>query len=110
MLQSSCTPKIEQCFEVIEAVMRYEPKREYPVFNKISSNFLAASDAAVQASIQVQEVFTSSFSKLTVPKPVSVLWPTSALSFVPFGSLRNPTLSNCHGLWFLDTVAADMTL
>jgi len=43
------TPEIEECFEVIEAVMRFEPKREYPVFTLQQHRFLAASDAAVEA-------------------------------------------------------------
>ena len=29
---TSLTSEIEECFEVIEAVIRFEPKREFPVF------------------------------------------------------------------------------
>jgi hypothetical protein len=43
------TPELEACFEVIEAVMRFEPKREFPVFPLQRHRFLAASDAAVKA-------------------------------------------------------------
>ena len=43
------TPEIEACFEVIEAVMRFQPKREFPVFHLDNLRFLAASDAAVEA-------------------------------------------------------------
>ena len=46
---TSVTPEIEACFEVIEAVMRFQPKREFPVFHLDNLRFLAASDAAVEA-------------------------------------------------------------
>ena len=42
-------PEIEACFEVIEAVMRFQPKREFPVLHLDHLRFLAASDAAVEA-------------------------------------------------------------
>ena len=44
------TPEIGQCFEVIEAVMRFEAKREPPIFQRDQLRFLAASDAAVEAT------------------------------------------------------------
>ena len=37
------TDEIAACFEVIEAVMRFEPKREFPVFPLQQLRFLAAS-------------------------------------------------------------------
>ena len=46
---TSLTPEIEECFEVIEAVIRFEPKREFTVFPMERLRFLAASDAAVKA-------------------------------------------------------------
>ena len=46
---TSMTPEIEACFEVIEAAMRFQPKREFPVCRMERLRFLAASDAAVEA-------------------------------------------------------------
>ena len=46
---NTLTEEIAACFEVIEAVMRFEPKREFPVFPLQQLRFLAASDAAVEA-------------------------------------------------------------
>ena len=46
---TAMTPEIESCFEVIEAVMRFQPKREFPVLRLEHLRFLAASDAAVEA-------------------------------------------------------------
>ena len=43
------TPEFEACFEVIEAAMRFQLKREFPVFRMERLRFLAASDAAVEA-------------------------------------------------------------
>ena len=46
---TALTSEIEACFEVIEAVMRFEPRREISVFQTQQARFLAASDAAVEA-------------------------------------------------------------
>jgi hypothetical protein len=46
---TAMTPETEACFEVIEAVMRFEFKREFAVFPLQQTRFLAASDAAVEA-------------------------------------------------------------
>ena len=48
---TAMTPEIEACFEVIEAVTRFLPKLEFPVFRteRQRLRFLAASDAAVEA-------------------------------------------------------------
>ena len=46
---TAMTPEIESCFEVIEAVTRFQPKREFPVLHMEHLRFLAASDAAVEA-------------------------------------------------------------
>lgn len=43
---AAMAPDIEACFEVIDTLMRFEPKREFSVF--LCNRFLAASDAAVE--------------------------------------------------------------
>eukprot|EP00435_Cladocopium_sp_Y103_P036812 s634_g9.t1 len=45
---TTLTPDICACFEVIEAVMRFCPKREFSVLPFYGERFLAASDAAIE--------------------------------------------------------------
>eukprot|EP00435_Cladocopium_sp_Y103_P069918 s1385_g34.t1 len=45
---TTLTPAICACFEVIEAVMRFCPKREFSILPVYGDRFLAASDAAVE--------------------------------------------------------------
>eukprot|EP00435_Cladocopium_sp_Y103_P068209 s317_g31.t1 len=45
---TTLTPDICACFEVIEAVMRFCPKREFLVLPFYGERFLAASDAAIE--------------------------------------------------------------
>ena len=70
---AAMTPEIESCFEVIEAVMRFQPKREFPVFPMEHLRFWAASDAAVEADNPGSGGFHLIFSNLTGHKSVSVL-------------------------------------
>jgi len=88
---TSMTPEIEACFEVIEAAMRFQPKREFPVCRMERLRFLAASDAAVEADNPGSGGFHLIFFQAD-HKPVSVLLQPIVPSFQPSGSLRGPTL------------------
>ena len=90
------TPEIEACFEVIEAVMRFEPKREFSVFPLQQTRFLAASDAAVEADSPGSVVSTLSFSNLTDHKFVSVLLLPIVLNFKPSRSRQGLTLPSSN--------------
>jgi len=94
------TSEIEACFEVIEAVMRFQPKREFPVFRMESLRFWQHQMRQSKQTIQDQVASTSYFSNLTVHKPVSVLLQSIVQSFSPYGSLRRPTSPSWSSLWF----------
>ena len=78
------TPEIEACFEVIEAVMRFQPKREFPVFRMERLRFLAASDAAVEADNPESGGFHLIFFQPDRCKPVSVLLQPTVQSSRPY--------------------------
>jgi len=126
---TSITPKIEACFEVIEAVMRFQPKREFPVFCMERLRFLAASDAAVEADNPGSGGFHLIFLQLdgsqtrlsfvaTNCAELQALWQPAEthiaqleLSMVLYALIERPDLfRHRHGLWFLDNVVAVMTL
>ena len=126
---STITPEIEACFEVIEAVMRLQPKREFPVLHLDHLRFLAASDAAVEADNPGSGGFHLIFSSLTDHKFVTVLSRPTVQNYEHFGNLQRRISPNWNylwcstplskglilfrnrrGLWFLDNVAAVMTL
>ena len=126
---TAITPEIEACFEVIEAVMRFQPKREFPVFRMESLRFLAASDAAVEADNPGSGGFhliffqpdgsqtRLSFVATNCPELQSLWQPAEThiaqleLSMVLYALVGRPDLfRHRHGLWFLDNVAAVMTL
>jgi len=123
------TPEIEACFEVIEAVMRFEPKREFPVFPWQRLRFLAASDAAVEADNPGSGGFHLIFFQpdgsrtrlafvATNCAELQALWQPAEthiaqleLSMVLYALIERPDLfRHGHGLWFLNNVAAVMTL
>jgi len=123
------TPEIEACFEVIEAVMRFQPKREFPVFRMERLRFLAASDAAVEADnpelggfhliffqpdgSQTRLCFaaTNCAELQTLQQPAETHIAQLELSMVLHVLVERPDLfRHRHGLWFLDNVAAVMTL
>ena len=123
------TDEIAACFEVIEAVMRFEPKREYPVFPLQQLRFLAASDAAVEADnpgsggfhliffqpdgsqIRLSFVATNCAELQTLWQPATTHIAQLELSMVLYALVERPDLfRNRCGLWFLDNVAAVMTL
>ena len=91
---TSMAEEIEACFEVIEAVMRFEPKREYSVFPTQHTRFLALSDAAAEADNPGSGGFHLIFFNQTAPKTVSVLLQQTALSCNPSGNRRQPTVPN----------------
>ena len=126
---STITPEIEACFEVIEAVMRFQPKREFPVLHLDHLRFLAASDAAVEADnpgsggfhliffqpdgsqIRHSFVATNCAELQTLWQPAETHIAQLELSMVLYALVERPDLfRNRHGLWFLDNVAAVMTL
>ena len=123
------TPEIEACFEVIEAVMRFEPKREFPVFPMQRLRFLAASDAAVEADnpgsggfhffffqpdgaqVRLSFVATNCAELQALWQPAETHIAQLELSMVLYPLIERADLfRNRHGLWFLDNVAAVMTL
>ena len=123
------TPEIEACFEVIEAVMRFQPKREFPVFRMESLRFLAASDAAVEADnpgsggfhliffqpdgsqTRLSFVATNCAELQSLWQPAETHIAQLELSMVLYALVGRPDLfRHRHGLWFLDNVAAVMTL
>ena len=69
---AAMTPEIESCFDVIEAVTRFQPKREFPVLPSTFA-FWRHQMRQLKQTIQDQVVSTSYFSKLTDHKFVSVL-------------------------------------
>ena len=122
---TSVTPEIEACFEVIEAVMRFQPKREFPSFTWTTCASLLPQMLRWRLTIQVQEVFTSSFfqpdgsqirhsfvanncaelQKLWQPAETHVA--QLELSMVLYALVERPDLfRNRHGLWFLDNVCS----
>ena len=127
---TALTPEIEACFEVIEAVMRFQPKREFPVLHLDHLRFLAASDAAVEADNPGSGGFhliffptrritnSSQFCRRNNCAELQTLWQPAEthiaqleLSMVLYALVERPDLfRNRHGLWFLDNVAAVMTL
>ena len=123
------TPEIEACFEVIEAVMRFQPKREFPVLHLDNLRFLAASDAAVEADnpgsggfhliffqpdgSQIRHSFVANncaeLQQLWQPAETHIA--QLELAMVLYALVERPDLfRNRRGLWFLDNVAAVMTL
>ena len=92
------TPEIEACFEAIEAVMRFQPKREFSIFPSKQHRFLAAS---VEVNNPGSGGFYFIFSYQTDPKFVSVLWQPIAMNSTNFRWYCTPLLS---GLTFFVTV------
>ena len=126
---AAITPDIESCFEVIEAVMHFQPKREFPIFPMEHLRFWAASDAAVEADNPGSGGFHLTFSQpdgsqirlsfvATNCAELQSLWQPAEthiapleLSMVLYALVERPDLfRHRHGLWFLDNVAAIMTL
>ena len=123
------TPELEACFEVIEAVMRFEPKREFPVFPLQRHRFLAASDAAVEADnpgsgcfhliffqsdgsqLRLSFVATNCAELQALWQPAETHIAQLELSMLLYALIERPDVfRNRQGLWFLDNVAAVMTL
>ena len=126
---TAMTPEIESCFEVIEAVMRFQPKREFPVLHLEHLRFLAASGAAVEADnpgsggfhliffqpdgtqIRLSFVATNCAELQSLWQPAETHIAQLELSMVLYTLVERPDLfRHRHGLWFLDNVAAVMTL
>ena len=126
---TAMTPEIEACFEVIEAVMRFQPKRDFPVFRMERLRFLAASDAAVEADnpgsggfhciffqpdgsqTRLSFVATNCAELQTLWQPAETHIAQLELSMVLYALVERPDLfRHRQGLWFLDNVAAVMTL
>ena len=97
---TSLTPEIEACFEVIEAVMRFEPKREFSSFPPCSGcDFWQHQMLLSKPTTQVLVVSTSSFSNQMEHRSVSVLSQPTVLSFKPCGNQRRPTLPSWNFRW-----------
>ena len=122
---TAMTPEIEACFGVIEAAMRFQPKREFPVFRMERLRFLAASDAADPGSGGFHLIFfqpdgsqtrlcfaaTNCAELQTLQQPAETHIAQLELSMVLHVLVERPDLfRHRHGLWFLDNVAAVMTL
>eukprot|EP00438_Fugacium_kawagutii_P004802 Skav227329 [mRNA] locus=scaffold2964:74870:76455:- [translate_table: standard] len=124
------TEELRACFEVIEAVTRMEPRREFPVLPFDGLRFLAASDdAAIEEEAPGSGGFHLIFFQADGSQlrqsfvaancaELRALWQPAVthiaqleLSMVLFALLVRPELfRNRQGLWFLDNVAAVMTL
>ena len=126
---TAMTPEIEAFFEVIEAVMHFQPKREFPVFRMERLRFLAASDAAVEADnpgsggfhliffqpdgsqTRLSFVATNCAELQALWQPAETHIAQLELSMVLYALVERPDLfRHRHGLWFLDNVATVMTL
>ena len=126
---TAVTPEIEACFEVIEAVMRFEPRSEVSVFPLQQDRFLAAPDASVEvdnsgsggfhliffqpdgSQIRFSFVETNCDELQTFWQPAKTHTAQLELSMVLYALIERPDLfRNRLGLWFLDNVAAVMTL
>jgi len=129
---TAMAPEIEECFEVIEAVMRFEPKSEFAVFPLQQTRSLAASDAAVEADNPGSGGFNLIFfqpdgSQIRLSFVATML--QIVLNFKPAGNRRRSTLPSSNfrwycmpcierpdlfrspqSLWFLDNVAAAIAL
>jgi hypothetical protein len=81
---------------VIEAVMRFQPKREFPVLRLEHLRFLAASDAAVEVD---NPGSSGIFSNLTGHKSVTVLLQPIVQSSKVYGSLQRPISLSWSFLW-----------
>ena len=118
---TAMTPEIESCFEVIEAVTRFQPKREFPVLHMEHLRFLAASDAAVEADNprsggfhlswfqpdRLSFVATNCAEFQSLWQPAETHIAQLELSIVLYALVERPDLfRHRHGLWLLDNVAA----
>ena len=109
--------------------MLFQPKREFPVFRMERLRFLAASDAAVEADnpgsggfhliffqpdgsqTRLSFVATNCAELQTLWQPAETHIAQLELSTVLYALVERPGLfRHRHGLWFLDNVAAVMTL
>ena len=123
------TAAIPQCFEMIEAVMKVKPFRCFPVSLFQGLRFLAASDAAEEADkpgsggfhliffnhdgSQHRHSFVAGncqqLQRMWAPGQAHIA--QLELSMVLFALLEKPApFRDRRGLWFLDNVAAVMTL
>ena len=115
----------------VQAVMRFEPKRDsqYSLCSNQQHRFLAASDAAVEADnpgpgafhliffqpdgsqARLNFVATSCAELQTLWQPAENHIAQLELSMVLYALIKRPDVfRNRQGLWFLDSVAAVMTL
>eukprot|EP00435_Cladocopium_sp_Y103_P037804 s1601_g10.t1 len=126
---TTLTPDICACFEVIEAVMRFRPKREFSVLPFYGERFLAASDAAIEedtggsggfhliffqsdrSQIRLSFVATNCTELQFQWQPAVTHIAQLELAMVLYALVERPDLfRGRRGLWFLDNVAAVMTL
>ena len=115
---TAMTPEIEACFEVIEAVMRFEPKSEVSVFPLQQHRFLAAPDASVEvdnsgsggfhliffqpdgSQIRLSFVATNCDELQTFWQPAKTHTAQLELSMVPYALIERPDLfRNRLGSW-----------
>ena len=93
------TPEIEACFEVIEAVMRFEPKRESSILLCSKIDFWRHQTLLSQLTTLDLVDSTSSFSNRTDLKLVSVLLRPIAKGFKPSGNQQKHTLRSLNFRW-----------
>eukprot|EP00435_Cladocopium_sp_Y103_P057434 s1456_g19.t1 len=122
---TTLTPDICACFEVIEAVMRFCPKREFSVLPFYGERFLAASDAAIEedtggsggfhliffqsdsSQIRLSFVATNCTELQFQWQPAVTHIAQLELAMVLYALVERPDLfRGRRGLWFLDNVAA----
>ena len=96
---AAMAPDIEACFEVIETLMRFEPKREFSVFLCSNIDFWQHQTLLSKLTTLDLVASTSSFSSHTDPKFVSVLWRPIAMSFKPSSHQQRHTLHSSNFRW-----------
>ena len=102
-------PDIEACFEVIETLMRFEPKREFSVFLCSNIDFWQHQTLLSKLTTLDLVASTSPFSSQTDPKFVSVLWRPIAMSFKPSSNQQRHTLHSSNFRWCCTSSLSGLT-
>jgi len=125
---TSLTPSVSLCFEVLLAVIHCRPVREFCLWPVICDRFVVASDAALeeesggsggflivwfQHDRQIREGFVAQ-----IPSTIYQLWTPGdkkiaqlELMMVLYGLVTRPSaFRDRRGIWFIDNLAALMSL
>ena len=120
------TPSLVSCFQMLEAIIRAKPRREFPVIPTFCPRFCAASDAALEqpfcgtggflivwyeGEIELREAFVAN-----IPSQIYALWSPGEkkiaqleLSQALYALVNRPDRGR-RGIWFIDNLAALMAL